>query len=75
MMNVKNVGVCVMVCKRGHGKHFQTKLPKQRKLWCDYILAYRQKEETSGGRALFCGDLPIGEEIPIGYVALGNLQK
>lgn len=61
-----------MVCKRGHGKHFQTKLPKQRKLWCDYILAYRQKEDASGGNALYCGDLPIGEEFPVDYVALGN---
>lgn len=69
-----DVGVYVMVCKRGHGKHFQTKLPKQRKLFCDYILAYRQKEDTSGGNALFCGDLPIGEEIPKDFVPLGNLQ-
>jgi hypothetical protein len=70
-VNLENVGVFVMVCKRGHGKNSQIKLPKQRKLFCDYILAYRQKEGV-GGNALFCGDLPIGERIPKEYVAVGG---
>jgi hypothetical protein len=69
MMNVKNVGVYVMVCKRGHSNWFMTKRIGRKTKVCEFIMAHRQKEGV-GDKVLFCGDLPKNKKISKGWIAL-----
>lgn len=63
-----------MVCKRGHGAYFQIKLVGRKTKFCDYILAYRQREGKIHDSVLYCGDLRKGSKIPKGYIELGGLK-
>lgn len=65
-----------MICKRGHGKFFQTNFIQQDgtiKIKCDYIMGYKMKGD-SGTRVILCGDLKIGDSLPITYIALTEIS-
>ena len=72
ILEIAQLAEMVNMCKRGHSDFFQIKLVGRKTKFCDYILAYRQKEGI-GGRALFCGDLPRNKPIPKGYLALESM--
>ena len=67
MVNAHSVGDGTPMCSRGHGKWFQIKVIGRKTKFCDFILAYRQKEGL-GGNALFCSDLPKNKPIPNGWM-------
>ena len=56
----------MLMCKRGHGEWFLTKVVGKRNRVCWYIMAHRMKEGL-GDNALLCCDLPIGKTIPKGW--------
>lgn len=63
------------MCKRGHSKwHLASfiQLDGSVKKKCDYILGHKMNE-GKGNRTVMCGDLPIGESLPSGYMALTEL--
>jgi len=51
-------------CKRGHGAFFLT--VKNDKDFCEYILGYKMVGD-GGTNVLYCGDLPINQEVPKGF--------
>lgn len=61
------------MCTRNHGDWFQITVVGRKTKFCDYILAYRQKE-GSGGKALFCSDLSKNAPIPKDYLSLDGMS-
>jgi len=60
-----------MICKRGHGKWFQTKRVGRKTKFCDYIMGYKMKGDQ-GTRVIYCGDLRKGSKIPDGWIKFGG---
>lgn len=60
-----------MQCKRGHGKWHQIKvITKDGEVTkCDYIMGVKMVGDTLN-KTIMCGDLPIGEKIPEGYMGV-----
>jgi len=68
-----------MTCDRKHSKFYwvtirvlkKNGIGTKKKKFCDHIEGY----SMSGNPAiLFCGDIPIGEELPKSYQPLGGLN-
>ena len=62
-------------CKRGHSGWHKTRFIMDNgkdKNKCDYIIGYRLKEGKGSEQSLMCGDLPFGDELPVGYSAVGG---
>jgi len=62
-----------LTCKRKHGKWFQEKRVGKDKLHCSYIMGYKMKGDQ-GNRTVECGDLPINDQLPVGYISLAGVE-
>ncbi len=64
------------MCERGHTSWFEvSRVIKEGvlKKHCSFILGYRQKECTSESSVIECGDLPVGQKLPTGYLAMSEV--